>query len=131
MRDADLAADAPSSVPSITFSATLPVKPSATTTSTPAVGMSKPSTLPAKLSAPASAMRSCAVSTSGVPLPDSSPTDSSPTAAARSPRTASMKPAPMYANWTRCSGRTSTFAPASSSSTGPPGIGISTASAGR
>src|SRR5215213_827396 len=45
------------SVLSSTFSATLPVNPSATTTSTPAVGMSKPSTFPAKFSAPVSAMR--------------------------------------------------------------------------
>src|SRR5215216_2195415 len=112
------------SVLSSTFSATLPVKPSATTTSAPAVGMSKPSTLPTKLSAPASAMRSWAASTPGVPLPDSSPTDSSPTDGRSIPTTASMKPAPMYANWTRCSGRTSTLAPASSSKTGPPGIGI-------
>ena len=80
---------------SSTFSATLPVNPSATTTSTPAVGMSKPSTFPAKLSAPASAIRSCAVSTSGVPLPDSSPTESSPTEGRSIPTTASMKPAPM------------------------------------
>ncbi len=40
-------------------------------------------------------MRSCAVSTSGVPLPDSSPTDSRPTDGRSIPTTASMKPAPM------------------------------------
>ena len=37
----------------------------------------------------------------------------------------------MCANWTRCSGRTSTLAPASSSRNGAPGTGTSTASAGR
>src|SRR5687768_5351507 len=67
------------SVPSRTFSATFPVKPSATTTSARALGMSKPSTFPTKFRPPASAMRSCAVRTSGVPFPDSSPTDRSPT----------------------------------------------------
>src|SRR5687768_12620192 len=41
-----------------------------------------------------------------------------------------MNAAPMYANCTRYSGRTSTFAPASSSSTGLPGSGTSTAIAG-
>src|SRR5918995_3156294 len=51
-------------VPSSTFSATLPVNPSAT-------------------------------STSGVPLPDSSPTDKRPTDGRSIPTTASMKPAPM------------------------------------
>ena len=40
-------------VPSITFSAMLPVKPSVTTTSADAAGRSKPSTLPTKFSEPA------------------------------------------------------------------------------
>ena len=80
---------------------------------------------------PDSSMRSRAASTWGVPLPDSSPTDRRPTRGRSSPYTASMKQAPMYANCTRCSGRASTLAPASRRSTGPPGIGSSTASAGR
>src|SRR4051812_45377137 len=37
----------------------------------------------------------------------------------------------MWANWTRCSGRTSAFAPASSSRNGAPGTGTRIASAGR
>ena len=37
----------------------------------------------------------------------------------------------MWANWTRCSGRTATFAPQSTSRNGLPGTGTSTASAGR
>ena len=42
-----------------------------------------------------------------------------------------MNAAPMCANCTRCSGRTSTLAPASSSRNGLPGTGIISASAGR
>ena len=37
----------------------------------------------------------------------------------------------MWANWTRCSGRTATFAPQSTSRNGLPGTGTSAASAGR
>src|SRR5262245_5746557 len=81
-------------VASITFSATLPVKPSVTITSAPAPGRSNPSRFPTKLRLP-SASRSCAASTSGVPLPCSSPTDSSPTRGRSMPYAASMKHAPM------------------------------------
>ncbi len=46
--------------------------------------------------------------------------------------TATAKAEPMWANWTRCSGRQVTLAPTSSSSTGlAPGIGTGSASAGR
>src|SRR4051794_22630151 len=117
-------------VASSTFRATLPVKPSVTITSTVAAGRSKPSTLPTKLSGPP-ASRSPARSTSGVPLPCSSPTDSSPTRGRSSPYAASMKQVPMYANCSRCSGLTSTLAPQSRRRTGPPGMGSSTARAGR
>src|SRR5215211_435336 len=72
-------------VPSMAFSATLPVKPSVTTTSTLPPARSKPSTLPAKLRPPA-ASRSPASSTSDVPLPDSSPTDSNPTCGRSTPK---------------------------------------------
>src|SRR5919108_4853281 len=116
-------------VPSSTFSATLPVKPSLTTTSAVAAGRSNPSTLPTKLNGPPCS-RSPASRTSGVPLPCSSPTDSSPTRGLATPTTASMNAAPMWANWTRCSGRTSTLAPQSRSNTGPLGTGRSTARAG-
>ena len=81
-------------VPSSTFSAMLPVKPSATTTSAPAPGRSKPSRLPVKFSGPPS-RRSRASSTSGVPLPLSSPTESSPTLGRSTPITASMNADPM------------------------------------
>ena len=42
-----------------------------------------------------------------------------------------MNAAPMCANWTSISGRTSAFAPASSSRNGLPGTGMTIASAGR
>ena len=54
-----------------------------------------------------------------------------PTRGRATPSAGSMNAAPMWANWTRCSGRTSTLAPASSSRNGAPGTGTSTASAGR
>ena len=66
-----------------------------------------------------------------VPFEDSVPLASSATRGDSTPATASMNAAPMCANWTRCSGRTSTFAPASSSRNGAPGTGTSTARAGR
>ena len=45
--------------------------------------------------------------------------------------TAALKAAPRKANWTRCWARTSTLAPTSRKSTGLPGTGSCTASAGR
>jgi hypothetical protein len=123
---------APSStdeVPSITFSAMLPAKPSATITSATAEPIAKPSTLPTKLGW--SRSTAWAATTSPGPLVASSPLDSSATRGRSTPMTTSMNAAPMCANCTRCSGRTSTFAPASSSRNGEPGTGTSTASAGR
>ena len=124
----DIAADrtAPSSAadaPSITFSATLPVKPSATITSASPVPIAKPSTLPTKFSPADPASVWCAATTISVPLEGSVPLASSATRGDATPPTASMNAAPMCANWTRCSGRTSTFAPASSSRNGAPGTG--------
>ncbi len=57
--------------PSSVFSATLPVKPSVTTTSTSPRARSSPSTLPAKSNGASAseASRSCAATTSAVPLP--------------------------------------------------------------
>src|SRR4051794_32571789 len=133
-RSDDIAAPrtAPSSaaeVPSITFSATLPVKPSATSTSATPVPIANPSTLPMKPGVPSSAAP--AASTFSVPLEASVPFDSNATRGDATPSTASMNAAPMCANWTRCSGRTSTLAPASSSRNGAPGTGTTIASAGR
>ena len=49
--------------------------------------------------------------------------ESSPTRGCSTPITPRMNAAPMYANWTSCSARTSTVAPTSSSRTGRPGTG--------
>ena len=67
------------------------------------------------------------------PCPWSPPSrwPAAPRAGDATPATASMNAAPMCANWTSISGRTSTFAPASSSRNGLPGTGIMIASAGR
>src|SRR5215510_3481883 len=72
------------STPSMVFSTTLPVKPSATTTSTSSVMMSRPSTLPRNVapeavSAAGSASRPWVSLTRSLPLDDSSPIDSRPT----------------------------------------------------
>ena len=72
-----------------------------------------------------------AATTSSRPLPASSPTESRPTRGRATPSTASLKAAPRKANWTRCWARTSTLAPTSRKSTGLPGTGSRTASAGR
>ena len=126
---------APSStddVPSITFSATLPVKPSVTITSASPVPIAKPSTLPTKFSRDSvSESTAWAATRSSGPFEGSSPLLSSATRGRETPIAVSMNAAPMCANCTRCSGRTSTLAPASSSRNGEPGTGTSTASAGR
>ena len=67
------------SAPSRVFRATLPVKPSVTMTSTGEGMKSRPSTLPKKLSVDIPSRSWCVSLTSGVPLVDSSPMDSSPT----------------------------------------------------
>src|SRR5680860_1207407 len=81
-------------VPSITFIATLPTKPPQTTTSAPPAIRSPPSTLPINRIPPASRRRAPAATTSSVPLPGSSPTESRPTAGSSTPRTAWLKAAP-------------------------------------
>ena len=68
--------------------------------------------------------------TSGVPFVASSPFESSPTRGRSTPSTPRVKAAPMKANWTRCSARTSALAPASSSVNGCSGTGTDTARAG-
>ena len=94
-------------VPSISFSATLPVKPSVTTTSTSPRGRSKPSTLPDEVERRLGAAPRAA----RAPRPRRacpSPAPRRPTAgrraAARRPAPPRMKAAPMKANCTRCSG---------------------------
>ena len=68
------------SAPSSDFSATLPVKPSVTTTSTPGrSSRSRPSTLPMKRTPRPSASSAWVSLTEGLPLVDSSPIDNSAT----------------------------------------------------
>ena len=120
-----------SAVPSMTLRNTLPVKPSVTTTSASPVPTANPSTLPANANSAVPSSAACAATTSSVPFVGSVPLERSATRGRVMPMTISMNAAPMWANWTRCSGRTSTFAPQSSSRNGRPGTGTSTASAGR
>ncbi len=109
----------------MSLSATFPVKPSVTTTSAAPCRICVPSTLPAKSMSEEpfarSASATCASRTSGVPRVSSSPLESSPTRGRSMPCTTRANAAPMNANWTRCSGRTSALAPTSSSVTGSPG----------
>src|SRR5215218_722291 len=81
-------------VPSIVFSATLPVKPSVTTTSAIPASRSRPSRLPRKSIASARASSSWASTTSAVPFFGSSPTESSATRGRSTPSTARLKAAP-------------------------------------
>ena len=118
----------------MSLSVMLPVKPSMTMTSATASVTWVPSMLPTKFSpvprAPASC--SCTLTSSGVPLPGSSPLESNATRGELRPMTAWANALPMWANWTRCSGRHVTLAPTSRSRIGlPPGIGTGSASAGR
>ena len=117
-------------VPSSSFSATLPVKPSVTTTSAAPASRSRPSVLPAKLSSLA-ASSSCASSVELVALlrllADREQAD---LAGCATPRISSAKIAPMCANWSRCSGRASAFAPQSSSTEGRRGPGSARRSPG-
>ena len=115
-------------MPSIVFSTTLPVKPSVTTTSAAPVVRSVPSTLPTNVSAAGAAAAraasaACASITVEVPFVGSSPFESRPTRGRSTPSTICASAAPMKANWTRCSGRTSALAPTSTSVIGLPGIG--------
>ncbi len=87
--------------PSISFSATLPVKPSVTTTSALPATTSPPSTLPTNSSMPPpvsrarSASAAWVSSTSALPRPDSSPLESSPTRGRCTPSTDLARAAPM------------------------------------
>jgi len=69
--------------------------------------------------------------TSSFPFPTSSPFASSPTRGFRTPRTRSMKIAPIWPNWRSCDGLGSVLAPASISRTWPVVVGISAPIAGR
>ena len=112
--------------PSITFSATLPVKPSVddhvgrARADREALDVADEARAPPRRSASAA----WAATTSSVPLRRAPRRwRAAPRAGAATPITTSMNAAPMCANWTRCSGRTSTLAPASSSRNGRAGHG--------
>ena len=117
-------------VPSSSFSAMLPVKPSVTITSAAPFNRSRLSALPAKFRE-LSRSSACASSTSALPFSSSSPIERSRTLGFSMSRISSQKTAPMWANWSRCSARASAFAPASSSTEGPSRAGSETAIAGR
>src|ERR687898_180448 len=90
-------------VPSSSFRATFPVKPSATTTSAAKRKSSLASVFPLKLS-PLSRSRACASRTRWLPFSGSSPIESSRTSGLGRSRISSAKIEPMCANWTRLSG---------------------------
>ncbi len=92
--------------------------------------MSRPSVLPLKLRSLA-ARSSCASRVSWFPFSGSSPIERSRTSGFGTSRISSAKTDPIAANWRRCSGRASAFAPQSSSTDGPRRPGIGTAIAGR
>ena len=116
--------------PSRSFSATLPVKPSVTTTSAVFLSRSRPSTLPTKFK-PEPASNSCAARASSLPLLSSSPMFSSPTLGDATPSTVRAYAEPSTPNSSRFSGRQSALAPESSSSTGPVSPGRVVTMAGR
>ena len=119
-------------VPSAILSATLPVKPSVTTTSaTPSV-TSVPSTKPLKsIGRPLSRSIAAAPRTTSSPLPSSVPTLSSATRGLATPRMTRAKTSPMTANWNRCSAVQSTLAPRSRTTTGLLRPGMTELMAGR
>src|SRR6266536_1341821 len=118
-------------VPSVSFSITLPVKPSQTTTSAAPSRRLRLSVLPRKSRPSAAASSSCASSVSWFPFSGSSPIESSRTSGFGTSRISCAKTEPMYANWSRCSARPSAFAPASIRTVGRFSAGITTAIAGR
>ena len=79
-----------------------------------------------------SASSACASSVSWLPFSGSSPIESRRTSGcAMLEDLLRRRSRPCSANWSRCSGRASAFAPASSSTDGPRCVGIGTAIAGR
>src|SRR5690606_20478373 len=119
-------------VPSAVLSTTFPVNPSQTTASTAPEGIALASTFPTKLMSGVSASRLCVSRTSAFPLMASSPLLSSPIRGSGTPFTWRRYAEARRAYCTRCCGRGSVTAPASSSSTEPPAIlGNGIAIAGR
>ena len=106
-------------VPSSSFSATLPVKPSVTTTSAAPREQVAASALPAKSMPGASRQQRVRLDRELVALLGLLADREQPHGRARRSRgSPAAKTAPMIANWSRCSGRLSAFAPASISTDG-------------
>ena len=103
--------------PSKNLITTFPATASVTTTSAICAVRSLPSTLPMKLRS-VSSISSVARWMRASPLPFSSPIESSATRGRSTPRTRSLKIAPMRAYWARFSGVESGLAPMSSSTNG-------------
>src|ERR1700722_14306553 len=114
------------------LSATLPVKPSVTTTSTVPSAMSSPSMKPWKRTgAPGPLRRRAAPRTASLPFMSSDPTLSSPTTGWVTPSTVRANTSPSSANCTRFSESHSTFAPRSSITLSLRSVGMKEAIAGR
>ncbi len=120
------------SAPSPVFSATLPVKPSVTTTSVVPAAMSWPSTKPWNCGPIWLARRISAASrTVSSPFISSDPTFSRPMVGAVRPSTVRANTSPMTANSTRLRASQCTLAPRSSITTSPRADGPIAAMAGR
>ena len=87
--------------------------------------------VPAEPEVGAARRSSCASSVSWLPFSGSSPIERSRTSGFGISRISSASTAPMCANWTRCSGRASAFAPASMRTLRPRFVGITIAIPGR
>src|SRR5580698_969118 len=119
-------------VPSAVLSATLPVKPSVTMTSTVPSAMSSPSTKPQNSIGSLALRRICAAPrTASLPFTSSAPTFRMPTVGRSSPRIARAKASPMTAKSTSCCASLATLAPTSSTTLCPRLVGHRAAMAGR
>src|SRR5512140_1969048 len=117
-------------IPSIVLIATFPTKPSQTKTSAFPAKKSLPSTFPTKFS-PVRRNSSHVSRVRSVPFESSSPMLTTPTRGRGIPRIVREYASPMYPNCRRWAALQSTFAPASTRTTGPCGVGMVAAIAGR
>ena len=118
-------------VPSSSFSAMLPVKPSVTTTSAAPRSRSRLSALPREVEAALAQQRMRVEGQRVALLVLLADREQAHLRVARRRAARWLKTAPIWANWSRCSARASALAPASSSTEGPSRAGIGTAIAGR
>src|SRR5665213_60730 len=119
-------------VPSAVLSATLPVKPSVTTTSTVPSEISSPSTKPQNSMGRVTLRNICAAPrTASLPFTSSAPTLRMPTVGRSRPRTARANASPITAKSTSWSASVPILAPTSSTTLCPRLVGHSAAIAGR